>query len=110
MTRRRIRVAVAVVSGLFAASMESLAFNAASNQERWPGALDLVRSHPWATLVAVAPLMAWGLFPRDPAPADTAGGARTRLPQTFHLPPRNLTFAGRESFLLRMRTALTANQ
>ncbi|GAA2422467.1 hypothetical protein [Streptomyces macrosporus] len=46
----RLRVAgvvVLTVTGCAVATLAALAGNAATGQERWPGALDLLRRHPW---------------------------------------------------------------
>ncbi|MFE9017145.1 FxSxx-COOH system tetratricopeptide repeat protein [Streptomyces sp. NPDC007808] len=93
---------VGTVAGLLVLFVGSLAFNAASGQSRWPGPLDLVRVHPWVVLLLLIPLAWVGLRPEsrgDRAPRPAA-------PTTYHLPPRNTHFTGREDALRELRRHL----
>ncbi|MEV4657081.1 FxSxx-COOH system tetratricopeptide repeat protein [Micromonospora sp. NPDC049301] len=82
----------------------SLAFNAASTQDRWPGPMDLVRRYPWLILMLLAPVAVIGLWP-----ASRPGRSTAQVPvDTFRLPARHPNFTGRASALRRLRAALTS--
>ncbi|MFD3505017.1 FxSxx-COOH system tetratricopeptide repeat protein [Streptomyces sp. NPDC058678] len=93
-----------VVAGLLVLFVGSLAFNAASGQNRWPGPLDFVRVHPWAVLLVLIPLAFIGLWqaPRR----DRAQGPLA--PVAYRLPPRNTNFTGRDAMLRELRQRLTS--
>ncbi|AHH99013.1 FxSxx-COOH system tetratricopeptide repeat protein [Kutzneria albida] len=98
---RRLASAVA---GLLVLFIGSLAFNAASEQSRWPGPLDLVRTHPWVVLLLLIPLALIGLWQ-----APRRDRARGRpAPATYRLPPRNTNFTGRDATLRELRQRLTS--
>jgi tetratricopeptide (TPR) repeat protein len=113
MIRGRLRVLASVAGGVIVLFLGSLAFNAASNQGRWPGVLDQVRRYPWVTVIVLVPVMVIALWPQDTATVAPAGAVHTEIrkpPASFRMPPRNATFTGRESFLLAMRSALASHR
>ncbi|MET8233267.1 FxSxx-COOH system tetratricopeptide repeat protein [Micromonospora sp. NPDC005298] len=99
-----------VVAGVpILAALGGLAANAATDQDRWPRALDLVRQNPWLTLGLVT-LACVGfevtlLWPRRTP--DTADPAATDGPVVSpdvqvaprRMPNRNPLFTGREQIL-----------
>lgn len=98
---RRLASAVA---GLLVLFVGSLAFNAASGQNRWPGPLDFVRVHPWVVLLILIPMALIGLWQaprRDRAQNPPA-------PMAYRLPPRNTNFTGRDATLRELRQRLTS--
>lgn len=113
MARGKMQMVTSVIGGLTVLFLGSLAFNAASNQERWPGALDLVRTNPWITVVLLVPLAAWLLWLSAGAAARGHRSVRRAplLPaKTFRMPPRNLLFTGRDAALHELRSALTSHR
>ncbi|MFF0152727.1 FxSxx-COOH system tetratricopeptide repeat protein [Micromonospora sp. NPDC005203] len=99
-----IKALGSVGAGLAVLFVGSLAFNAASTQERWPGPLDLVRRYPWLILLLLAPVAVIGLWPssRHGRSADQI------VVDSFRLPARHPNFTGRSSALRRLRSALTS--
>ncbi|GAA2539615.1 hypothetical protein GCM10010423_41760 [Streptomyces levis] len=94
---------VGAVAGLVVLFVGSLAFNAASEQSRWPGPLDFVRLHPWLVLLLLVPLAWVGL--RSESRSDRSDH-RPAAPMTYRLPPRNTHFTGRETALRELRRQL----
>ncbi|WP_256984184.1 FxSxx-COOH system tetratricopeptide repeat protein [Streptomyces sp. XY006] len=94
---------VGAVAGLVVLFVGSLAFNAASEQSRWPGPLDFVRLHPWVVLLLLVPLAWVGL--RSESRSDRSDH-RPAAPMTYRLPPRNTHFTGRETALRELRRQL----
>ncbi|WDF42463.1 NB-ARC domain-containing protein [Streptomyces sp. T12] len=73
--RRVIAVVVLTVTTGVTAALAALAGNAASSQERWPGVLDVLRGHPWPSLLALTflgVLAAVALFRAQDRPAAGA--------------------------------------
>ncbi|MBM0231040.1 tetratricopeptide repeat protein [Micromonospora sp. STR1_7] len=109
-----------VVAGVpLLAALGGLAANAASDQQRWPRVLDLVRQNPWLTLGLVT-LVCVGfevalLWPRRVS--DTAGLAATEQPTQppcdqpgpRRMPKRNPLFTGRQQILDDLQRRPTAS-
>ncbi|HEY0700482.1 MAG TPA: FxSxx-COOH system tetratricopeptide repeat protein [Micromonospora sp.] len=101
------------------AAVSSLAVNAASDQKRWPGVLDLARQNPWVTLglitlvcIGVEVVLLWPR--RDPDLAGPAGEAEPSLPTTDppgprRMPNRNPLFTGREKILDELQSQLESS-
>lgn len=76
----------------------SLAFNAATDDSRYPGPLDLIRRFPWLVLLVLVPVAIYGMWPRERDGQDSErSGPDLLVPvSTFRLPPRNPHFVGRQ--------------
>lgn len=101
-----------VVAGVpIFAALSGLAANAASDQQRWPRVLDLVRQNPWLTL-GVITLMCVGseavlLWPRRRS--KTVVTAETEQPGPRRMPSRNPLFTGREQMLDELQLRLESS-
>jgi tetratricopeptide (TPR) repeat protein len=82
----------------------SLIFNAASNTDRWPGHLDLIRRYPWW---AFALLLAVGVTAEILLRKPFRRGQQPDHRVVFALPPRYPWFVGRAELLKLIHSVLT---
>ncbi|MFD6754956.1 tetratricopeptide repeat protein [Micromonospora gifhornensis] len=98
----RWRVALSLAASLIVLFAGSLAFNAASDAERWPGPLDVIRANPWYVLLGVIPLAILAVWPVHEVSAKPMRHPPMR---SWGLPSRNPLFTGRSSELARLGVA-----
>ncbi|MEW2430793.1 FxSxx-COOH system tetratricopeptide repeat protein [Micromonospora sp. NPDC047644] len=101
-----------VVAGVpILAALGGLAANTASDQQRWPRVLELVRQNPWLTLGVITLLCVGSevalLWPRRQSKSVVP--AETEQPGPHRMPNRNPLFTGREQILDELHLRLESS-
>ncbi|WP_144120793.1 FxSxx-COOH system tetratricopeptide repeat protein [Catellatospora sichuanensis] len=109
MVRKRLRVVTSIGAGVVLFFVGDLAFNAASDQGRWPGPLDLVRTNPWTVLLLLIPLVIIAIRVQNNT-STVPGERKSPCPTAFRLPPRNPNFTGRQDVLSLIDKAFTSSR